>query len=356
MNAVLHRVAGGAVALACFGGAASAQCSTITAHYDHTFEIEFSQPVECLVSSSYAGAGYTTLTFDPSDECGVETCLVPCAANDIVSSFDTQTDTDCTTYASASACSAYAEASTSSTRLYGRTWGTMSLSLICGHLSIPLFTIADPYILADPKSLDGVSYTITIGSLIDLELAGDQHTVVVLFAGQIFYVVYTLDGVRTSPGLTFDAMTGEWTATVTNVPAPGDGVLQPTMFTFDRNTFDIDDDGAFTQDDIDDIALLVGTPVGPNDPLGVYDVDGDEEIDADDVDILQDIFDAGLGSCVGDANGDQAVDLDDLNLVLAYFGSEVEDADSVGADVNDDGYVDLQDLNLVNGNFGAPCP
>ena len=52
--------------------------------------------------------------------------------------------------------------------------------------------------------------------------------------------------------------------------------------------------------------------------------------------------------CIGDVNGDNYVDVSDILEVIAYWGSDNEDAD-----VNSDGTVDVIDLLEVIGNWGC---
>lgn len=52
----------------------------------------------------------------------------------------------------------------------------------------------------------------------------------------------------------------------------------------------------------------------------------------------------------GDVNGDGDVDLDDLDIVLSNFGFATD-----FGDVNDDGVVNLDDLDLILSQFGGSC-
>ncbi|MHC4562211.1 MAG: PEP-CTERM sorting domain-containing protein [Planctomycetota bacterium] len=82
--------------------------------------------------------------------------------------------------------------------------------------------------------------------------------------------------------------------------------------------------------------------------------DQDEDIDADDIDLLADAIAAGSTDSQFDINGDSVVDDQDL---IAHVATLVERTDGgVGAyrgDFNLDGYVDATDLAIFKSNFGS---
>jgi hypothetical protein len=57
--------------------------------------------------------------------------------------------------------------------------------------------------------------------------------------------------------------------------------------------------------------------------------------------------------CPGNVDGDQDVDLDDLTILLQNFGDSGVD---VSGDLDGNGTVDLDDLTVLLQNFGQPCP
>ena len=59
----------------------------------------------------------------------------------------------------------------------------------------------------------------------------------------------------------------------------------------------------------------------------------------------------GGSNCPGDVDGDGDVDFDDLNLMLAVYGT----GDPLG-DLDGDGDTDFDDLNLLLANYGNTCP
>jgi hypothetical protein len=63
----------------------------------------------------------------------------------------------------------------------------------------------------------------------------------------------------------------------------------------------------------------------------------------------------GMPPCAGDINGDQQVDLDDLTLLLAHFGMQTG-ATPADGDADGDRDVDLSDLALLLAHYGSPCP
>jgi hypothetical protein len=63
-------------------------------------------------------------------------------------------------------------------------------------------------------------------------------------------------------------------------------------------------------------------------------------------------FNADVAPCEGDVDGDGDVDLDDLTLLLGDFGAS---GAGLPSDIDGDGNVDLDDLTLLLGNFGASC-
>jgi len=101
------------------------------------------------------------------------------------------------------------------------------------------------------------------------------------------------------------------------------------------------------------------TPLGLVRSTALLDVDGSEQIDAGDYDLLCEAIRLLHGPCgqnrtaCPDADGDGDVDSDDNVLVLSQFG---ETGCFLAGDVDGDGDVDIDDLLLVLGSIGATCP
>ncbi len=76
-------------------------------------------------------------------------------------------------------------------------------------------------------------------------------------------------------------------------------------------------DGPISGIEIDDVCLLGGGAALPLDPQ-VGDIDGDGDVDFDDLNLVLGNWNAGDG---GDADGDGDTDFDDLNIVLANWGA-----------------------------------
>jgi hypothetical protein len=111
---------------------------------------------------------------------------------------------------------------------------------------------------------------------------------------------------------------------------------------------DIDGDGDVDADDID----MLFTMVGGTDMTG--DLDGDLDVDQDDVDFWVGNVPIGenTGTVYGDFNLDGAVDAGDLALLGGSFGLAGPFGWANG-DATGDGVVDAGDLALLGGNFGT---
>jgi hypothetical protein len=90
--------------------------------------------------------------------------------------------------------------------------------------------------------------------------------------------------------------------------------------------------------------------VGGSDPL---DIDGDGDVDADDIDMLFTMV--GGTDMTGDLNGDLVVDGDDVDFWVANVPIG-ENTGTVYGDFNLDGAVDAGDLALLGGSFGLAGP
>ena len=81
--------------------------------------------------------------------------------------------------------------------------------------------------------------------------------------------------------------------------------------------------------------------------FSIFDINYDGFIDSVDIDLIP------LPPIAGDINQDNIVDTADLGLLIANFGSVMEDNI---ADINGDGIVDTADLGLLIANFGQSQP
>jgi len=124
---------------------------------------------------------------------------------------------------------------------------------------------------------------------------------------------------------------------------------------------DLDGDNDIDADDVDLIVANIG-----GDP-GTYDMDGDGDVDADDMVYLVENFleydsdgdgtPDGQGTFLGDANTDGSVDGTDLSIMNTSFGAT---AGFAGGNANTDTTVNGTDLSILAGTFGnvatAPVP
>ena len=163
----------------------------------------------------------------------------------------------------------------------------------------------------------------------------------------------------------------------------GVNVLPYVTLDFDDAAMDVDGtDDRFTQFDVDALEDVIGTQeASAPEYTEWWDFNQSGSIDAADVDILQSLIDAGLGSGVlGDLNGDSIVNCDDYDLIGANWDYEVGDSnyrtegdldldgdndatdfDAVyevlqPADVNDDGYVNTADVTAYLNLYTAQDP
>lgn len=94
------------------------------------------------------------------------------------------------------------------------------------------------------------------------------------------------------------------------IVAVGECSIEGVILKFSESEVDIDSSGRF--DSADPIALA--GLIGSSDPLVIsaWDIDRDGQITQEDVDLLQALIDAGLGSGMpGDLNGDGVLDCQD---------------------------------------------
>lgn len=347
--------------LATLGAAAPlahGQCDSISVYYEHEFSIGFNPPVTCLSSRSIAAVGYAGSMGTPNPKCG-KLCQAPCliGVDSVMADSGPQPAGDCTSSAFASLCNGSASASTTPSLLYGKVTGHSLIDQACQTLSITTFGIANPTMIVDPASLANTTCTFTITSDVPDELRPSIPGVALILDGEVYAVIHRPGGTVTTPAATHNPP-DEWVFAIDCALLPG--TLDPRMIAFDRDTFDLNGDSGFTQDDVDDLAALAAGTPPVTDELAAFDLNGNGTIDAGDVAILQALLDGGLGVCPGDVNGDGSVDLADQNLVLASFGQDVYTAPdlaaALAADLDNSGVVDLPDLNLVMANFGSTCP
>ncbi len=119
-----------------------------------------------------------------------------------------------------------------------------------------------------------------------------------------------------------------------------------SLFTLEvdpREFGDFNDDDLVNADDIDLISLVAIQ--GGSDP-GVYDLDFDGDIDADDRN--QHIFEE-VGTILADSNLDYAVDVLDLSILATNYGGTGGWAQG---DSNGDGVIDVLDLSILATNYG----
>ncbi|MGP1346835.1 MAG: hypothetical protein ACTS3F_09260 [Phycisphaerales bacterium] len=104
-----------------------------------------------------------------------------------------------------------------------------------------------------------------------------------------------------------------------------------------------------------DLAIATGN-LGTGSTYAQGDVDFDGDVDADDLDLINDYI-AGFDPCVpaptcsGDVNGDNETNSDDLGILLSSFGSSV--TPNTNGDLDGDGDVDSDDLGLLLSDFGC---
>lgn len=118
---------------------------------------------------------------------------------------------------------------------------------------------------------------------------------------------------------------------------------------FTDSRFDLDDDGRFSQSDVDLLQLLV--PSSNSDLAKRFDLNGDGFVTQVDVDILQELIDCGLGAGLfGDANKDGVVDCCDLDLIAGALGKAIgESGYIIELDFNLDGVIDATDEAEMHG-------
>ncbi|MEM6334139.1 MAG: chondroitinase-B domain-containing protein [Planctomycetota bacterium] len=108
---------------------------------------------------------------------------------------------------------------------------------------------------------------------------------------------------------------------------------------------DVDGDGDLDLQDIDLLAANFGL-AAPSETQG--DLDGDGDVDLEDLRVLVEDL---IGTVMGDANLDYATNTSDLAILASNFGAT---ANSWGAaDFNGDGFVNTGDLAILAGGFGA---
>jgi T5SS/PEP-CTERM-associated repeat protein len=117
---------------------------------------------------------------------------------------------------------------------------------------------------------------------------------------------------------------------------------------------DFNGDGVNDAGDVDDIAANIG-----GDPA-IYDLDGDGDVDVDDMiffvqtyleyDSNSDGIADGTGTFLGDSNTDGIVDGTDLSILSGSFGTSTGFA---GGDANGDGTVNGTDLSILSSTFGS---
>lgn len=125
------------------------------------------------------------------------------------------------------------------------------------------------------------------------------------------------------------------------------GGFQLEIIEFDDHTYDLSGDGRFNQADID---LMLGR-IGSTDEgdIGRFDRDFDGAITPTDIDLFQDLLDAGTGSGeFGDANGDGFVTCVELDHAQSLVGTELCDAGYVIEYDDDlDGVIDAADISAL---------
>ncbi|MFB3431257.1 MAG: GC-type dockerin domain-anchored protein [Phycisphaerales bacterium] len=221
-------------------------------------------------------------------------------------------------------------------------WSSVSLSPSC--LSVSIDTINGVYIscaecghLITGGGAAGVSINtqvdcqwsmdFVISIQIDCYQDGDPQTDPgELSASDIFYISHldangnptvSVFSSRCNPATQIKC-NDDGTATVTISGGPG-----PISFGLiprgDLSHFDMDDDGRVNDLDVAALTnILPHTVTGPNDPLRIFDFDGNGMVASDDLSIYESLVDALNQGVAGDASGDGLTNCDDLAGVLAH--------------------------------------
>lgn len=183
-----------------------------------------------------------------------------------------------------------------------------------------------------PKASDSFSGILRQGIIVD----GQPHVVFNALCG------------NTGIGVTFDELTDTWTYQQMMSGGPGMVSFSPTTLEFRDVDFDVNEDGRFNALDIQELADNIGTMDANF--IARWDIDQDGAIDQDDVDFMQMLIDAGLDSGVfGDADGDGDVDCTDRDAMVAAQGLTLcDEGYNIALDANVNGVINQADLNAMD--------
>ncbi|MFO0837802.1 MAG: hypothetical protein U1D55_04695 [Phycisphaerae bacterium] len=130
---------------------------------------------------------------------------------------------------------------------------------------------------------------------------------------------------RRAPGMGYDPVSGMWLGNASFGGGAGSHEVQIDRVDFDDSSMDVNLDGRFNAADVATLQAAIGSSDARL--IQFWDYDGDQVIDASDVQHLQLLVDLDFDSgYFGDLNGDGTPTCADLALEAVAFGTNLEDA------------------------------